>query len=53
MSGCKTEDDCPTPMWCRGKDKCPNTSEPSELNPLLCSLLEDIRATRYMGIICL
>ena len=20
---CKTEDDCPTPTWCRGKDRCP------------------------------
>ena len=23
MSACKDEDDCPTPMWCRGKNKCP------------------------------
>ena len=20
---CRTEDDCPTPTWCRGKDRCP------------------------------
>lgn len=25
-SQCQTEDDCPTPMWCRGKDKCPKAA---------------------------
>ncbi len=22
MENCKNEDECETPMWCRGKDKC-------------------------------
>ena len=28
---CRNEDDCPTPMWCRGKDKCPRAKEPRKI----------------------
>jgi len=32
---CQTEDDCPTPMWCRGKDHCPKRdAAESGLRPL-------------------
>lgn len=31
MTACKTEDDCPTPMWCRSKSRCPRAT--SELAP--------------------
>lgn len=26
MTACKNEDDCRTPMWCRGKSRCPNAT---------------------------
>lgn len=26
-AGCRTEDDCITPAWCRAKDACPKTQQ--------------------------
>jgi len=40
---CKTEDDCPTPTWCRGKNRCPKRDAQEKADDRLagtpCSLL--------------
>ena len=44
MSGCKEEDDCQTPMWCRGKSVCPKVqSAHSELREIIKDNLDDVR----------
>lgn len=34
---CQDEDDCPTPMWCRGKNKCPRAEEHLTAGAATCS----------------
>jgi len=40
---CRTEDDCPTPMWCRGKDRCPQAEDKDDdrLGATACSALAE------------
>ena len=40
MKPCRNEDDCPTPTWCRGKDRCPklDAKEPAN-SPLRAAAL--------------
>lgn len=40
MSGCKDEDDCATPMWCRGKSVCPKRPIPPDVQALTPGNLE-------------
>ena len=44
MKTCQDEDDCQTPMWCRGKDKCQKQAEPDKAKHTLdaadCSLVK-------------
>jgi len=44
---CRTEDDCPTPMWCRGKNRCPKRDVKEQasgpLNAADCSQLDAAR----------